>query len=158
MNYYYLKDGKSSDKPVDVKTFMELGLSKSTLVWCEGMSGWQPASDVEELRKMFEANTPPPPPPPPHSFPPPPPSSEPKQKEPTNYLVYSILATLLCCVPTGVVSIVYANKANTSWSMGRYEEAEKATKNARLWLFISIGAGVLTYIVCFILGVFSSLL
>ena len=31
-----------------------------------------------------------------------------------------------------------------------------ATKNARLWLFISIGAGIVTYILCFIFGLFSS--
>ncbi|MCD8166876.1 MAG: CD225/dispanin family protein, partial [Bacteroides sp.] len=33
-------------------------------------------------------------------------------QKPDNYLVWAILSTVLCCLPAGVVSIVYSVKVN----------------------------------------------
>ncbi len=55
-----------------------------------------------------------------------------KQK-PDNFLIWSILSTVLCCLPTGIVAIVYANKVDSLWHAGNHLEAEEAAKNARLW-------------------------
>lgn len=63
-----------------------------------------------------------------------------------NYLVLSILATLLCCLPTGVVGIVYSSQVNTKLAQGDVAGAKKASDNARLWSIISVGAGVLLWL------------
>jgi hypothetical protein len=67
-----------------------------------------------------------------------------------NYLVFSILSTLLCCLPAGVVGIVYSSQVNTKLSQGDYAGAKSASDNARLWSIISAGAGVLWWIFIFI--------
>ncbi len=155
--YYYLLNGKQ-EGPATVDEIAKLGLGKDTLVWRTGMPQWLPIAQVEEL-KVHVAVAPPPPPspgqqpqtPPPHA------AQSCKPSEPTNYLAYSIIATLLCCLPAGIVSIIYANKANSLWSNGAYGEAEKAKNNARIWLFVSIGAGVLSFILIFIVSFLSAL-
>ena len=163
-NYFYLENGAQKG-PVSVEELKHLGLDGNTLVWCKGMKDWQPASEVAELCEALTKDTPPPPPTrmnaaeqrppeiPPHAD-----KSGPKNEEPTNYMVYAILATIFCCLPTGIASVIYANKATTSWTAGRYEEAIDATKKARIWLIISICVGVVSIIIGFIFGVFSALL
>jgi hypothetical protein len=42
------------------------------------------------------------PPPPPPGYPPQPPAGQ----APNNYLVWSILVTLFCCLPLGIVAII----------------------------------------------------
>ncbi len=48
--------------------------------------------------------------------PPPPPSAAPVNIP--NYLVFAILTTVFCCLPAGVVSIVYAAQVNSKVAMG----------------------------------------
>jgi hypothetical protein len=61
---------------------------------------------------------------------------------PSNYLVWSILATLLCCWPIGIVSIVKASQVNGLWNSGRYDEARKASDDAKRWAIISAILGL----------------
>ncbi len=64
-------------------------------------------------------------------------------REPDNYLVWAILSTILCCIPFGIVSIVYSSRVSGLWSSGRYNEAQEAANNAKKWAIISaIAAGV----------------
>jgi hypothetical protein len=73
-----------------------------------------------------------------------------------NYLIPAIVATLLCCLPTGVASIIFATQVNGKLAAGDVEGAVASSKKAKLWLFISIGAGVLLWVVVILLnlGVF----
>ena len=70
---------------------------------------------------------PPPPPPPPQ----PPPYGAPQGgypvQQPDSNLVWGILCTVLCCLPLGIVSIVYASKVSGLWAQGRYAEAQEAS-------------------------------
>ena len=50
------------------------------------------------------------------------------------YLVLSIICTLCCCLPFGIVGIVYAAKINSSMAAGNYEEAKNAAKSAKIWI------------------------
>lgn len=59
-----------------------------------------------------------------------------------NYLVHSILATVLCCLPAGIVGIVYASQVNGKLAAGDIAGAQKASQNARLWTIISVVAGL----------------
>ncbi len=69
-----------------------------------------------------------------------------KQVKPDNFLVWAILSTVICCLPLGIVAIVYENKFDSLWYAERYEEAEDALKKAKMWTYISAGVGILAAI------------
>jgi hypothetical protein len=50
-------------------------------------------------------------------------------------------------LPTGIVSIIYAAKVNSAYEDGNYDEAYKASKNAKTWGLISIGLAVFGFII-----------
>lgn len=62
---------------------------------------------------------------------------------PPTYLGWAIAATLLCCLPAGVVSIVFAASVSSKWAAGDYQGAYRASGNARTWLIVSIVLGVI---------------
>jgi hypothetical protein len=64
-----------------------------------------------------------------------------------NYLVPAILATLFCCLPVGVVSIVFATQVNTKVAAGDIQGAMVASKSAKLWLIVSVSLGLLVWII-----------
>ena len=60
---------------------------------------------------------------------------------PNNYLVWSILVTILCCLPFGIVAIVYSSKVNGYWMAGYQREALEAANNAKIWTIVSAAVG-----------------
>jgi hypothetical protein len=69
---------------------------------------------------------------------------------PENNLVWAILATVLCCLPLGIVAIVKSNQVNTLWFQGFHAEAYQAAEEAKkwaMWSAIAAGALVVLYIV-----------
>ncbi|HKI88150.1 MAG TPA: CD225/dispanin family protein [Draconibacterium sp.] len=79
------------------------------------------------------------------------------QTPPPNYLVWAILTTILCCLPFGIVSIVFASQVNAKYAAGDYDGANKSSKNAKTWAWVSFAvgaAGIIIYaIAIFALGV-----
>ncbi len=71
--------------------------------------------------------------------------------KPNNWLWQSILATVLCCLPFGIVGIVFAAKVDSLYYNKRYAEAERAAKNAKTWTLIAVSAGLLYFIIWLIL-------
>ena len=73
---------------------------------------------------------------------------------PKNWLVESILVTILCCLPVGIVN---AANVNSRFSAGDIEGAERASKEAGKWtkigFFVGIGVTVLYVIFVVVLGV-----
>ena len=67
------------------------------------------------------------------------------------YLVLSILSTLCCCLPFGVVGIVFSAKINSSMAAGNYEEAQKNAKMARIWIIVSFVLGIITWAIYMLL-------
>ena len=63
-----------------------------------------------------------------------------------NYLVFAILSTVFCCLPTGIVSIIYAAQVNTKVAAGDMAGATQASNNAKLWALISFGLGLLSIV------------
>ncbi len=77
-----------------------------------------------------------------------------------NYLVQSILVTLFCCLPFGVVGIVYAAQVNGKLQAGDFAGAQDASANAKKWTMIGfwVGLGVgIIYILVTVLGAMASL-
>jgi hypothetical protein len=74
-----------------------------------------------------------------------------------NWLVEAILVTLLCCLPFGVVGIIFAAQVNTKQQVGDNEGAEKARREAAKWTKIGFWVGlgcILLYILFWlVLGV-----
>lgn len=56
---------------------------------------------------------------------------------PDNHLVWAILSTIFCCLPFGVVSIVYAAQVESLYLQGRYEEAVDKSNKAFKWAIAS---------------------
>lgn len=79
------------------------------------------------------------------------PGAWPGQQEPDNYLVWAILCTVLCCLPFGIISLVYSNKVSGLWAQGRAAEAQEASSNAKKWAIIGAIAGGVTYAIIAIL-------
>lgn len=65
----------------------------------------------------------------------------------------SIVATLFCCLPTGIASIVYSVQARTKSQAGDYAGASQAARNARIWLLVSVVVGVVAIIAYVVLVV-----
>ena len=59
-----------------------------------------------------------------------------------NHLVWAILVTIFCCLPFGIVSIVYAAKVNGLAASGQTGAARDASDNAKMWAWISFGVGL----------------
>jgi len=78
----------------------------------------------------------------------------PAQREPDNYLVWAILCTVLCCLPFGIVSIVYSTRVSGLWAQGRYAEAQSASDSAKKWAIIGAIVGGVIYVIIGILYAF----
>ncbi|HKC36485.1 MAG TPA: CD225/dispanin family protein [Chitinophagaceae bacterium] len=74
-----------------------------------------------------------------------------------NWLVEAILVTILCCLPFGIVGIIFAAQVNNKQQAGDMEGAEKSRKEAAKWTKIGFWVGIAWIIlVClfyFVLGV-----
>ncbi|MBW7905398.1 MAG: CD225/dispanin family protein [Phycisphaerae bacterium] len=66
---------------------------------------------------------------------------QPGQKIP-NYLVPAILTTIFCCLPFGIVSIVYAAQVDSKARTGDVAGAMAASANAKKWAYLSAGFGI----------------
>lgn len=59
------------------------------------------------------------------------------------YLILSIISTVCCCLPFGIVGIVYAAKINTAVNTGDIEGANRAARLAKIWIIVSVVVGVI---------------
>lgn len=59
-----------------------------------------------------------------------------------NYLVFAILTTVFCCLPTGIPAIIYAAQVNGKLLAGDYAGAQAASNNAKIWCWVSFGIGL----------------
>lgn len=75
---------------------------------------------------------------------------------PKNYLLESILVTIFCCLPLGVVGIVFASQVNSKFASGDIDGANQASADAKKWmkwgLITGIAVTVLYMIFIFFMG------
>ncbi len=62
---------------------------------------------------------------------------------PKNWLVESILVTILCCLPLGIVGIINSANVNSKWAAGDYEGAEHSAAEAKKWTKIGFFVGII---------------
>ena len=81
---------------------------------------------------------------------------QPQMQQPiqiNTWMVPSILATIFCCLPFGIVSIVYASKANGALGAGDFQQAQENADKAKLWFWLAFGIGCFTNIIGFVIQV-----
>lgn len=64
-----------------------------------------------------------------------------------NYLVQAILVTVCCCVPFGIVAIVYAAQVNGKVQAGDITAALDYSNKAKMWCWIGFGLGLLANLI-----------
>lgn len=168
-SYYYLDSNNKQCGPVSSVDLLRMGISPQTMVWKQGMSNWMPASSLPELSHLFQSA---PPPPgvgqnqgPVYTYDSTPqypnqsggfnqgsntPYTPPK---PDNYLVWSILVTLFCCLPAGVYAIILSSKVDSLYASGNYDEAQRNADEAKKWCIISAVISLVIGIIYFFIVV-----
>jgi len=61
---------------------------------------------------------------------------------PKTWLAESILVTIFCCLPFGIVGIVHAAKVDTAFNSGNYDGADRASSEAKKWTMIGFWIGI----------------
>lgn len=114
---------------------------------------WQQQDDGTWLRwndgsSSWERSDQPPPPPDAPTMPPMPPmptgggyGAAGGQAVP-NYLVWAILVTIFCFLPTGIVAIVFASQVSSKLAAGDRAGAIEASNKAKTWTIVSAAVGV----------------
>jgi len=64
------------------------------------------------------------------------------QIQPKNYLLESILVTMCCCQPFGIVGIVFASQVNSKYAAGDYLGAQQASNDAKKWVTWGFASGL----------------
>ena len=150
-----------NDNTVGPLTLDELkhtdGLTPETPLWFDGLAGWTTLGQVPGLMEQLAAPAPadstevavagnhptPLTTSPAYTSP----KTEASQaadpgEMPSSCLGWAIFTTVCCCLPAGVVGIIYASKVSTLWRQGRYDEARKAAETAMWWTVGGITAGL----------------
>ncbi len=58
------------------------------------------------------------------------------------WLIPAILATIFCCLPFGIVSIIFASRANSDLSTGNFQQAQMNAAKAKTWFWVAFGVGI----------------
>lgn len=137
----------------DIRAKLASGEFRSDdLGWTEGMTDWRPLGEiVPGVTPTFIA------PPPiradsPRNWAPPAPFAAPHRPlgpKPANHLVGAILATLFCCLPFGIVAIVYASQVDGKYAVGDEAGALDASAKAKKWMWIGFWVGILPMVLWF---------
>jgi hypothetical protein len=73
---------------------------------------------------------------------------------PKNWLVEAILVTIFCCLPFGIVGIVFASQVNSKYSSGDYSGALQASREAGKWTKIGFWLGIAGAVIGILWGAF----
>ena len=167
MEWYYAKHGEKQG-PVSLATLRSMvvtgEVAQTDLVWKKGMADWVPAGQVGEISGVDSE---------PAATPDASPASGSQAPQAEvgiarpvaheripNYLVQSILVTILCCWPFGIPAIISAAKVDGLVARGDIAGAMDASKKAKTWTWVSFGSAmvfVVLYLALIGLGVISEL-
>ena len=152
MKKYFIYQDNQQVGPLTFEELQARNLGRETMVWFDGLAEWKKAGDLLELNDLFQ------------SGPPPVPAgtygaqgsgaqTNPGERpayvpgnygagKPKNWLVESILVTLFCCLPFGIVAIVNAAKVDSRFATGDMDGAVQASAEAKKWTSISFFVGI----------------
>ena len=139
MKKYFYSDGTNNFGPFSIEELKEKEISRETMIWFQELGEWRKAGSIQELNDLFALI--------------PPPITKTNsnynsmenlnnQKPPKTWLVESILVTLFCCLPLGIVGIVNAAKVESRFYAGDIEGANRSSADAKKWTTISFWIGI----------------
>lgn len=137
MNKYFYTDGTEKFGPYSLEELKSCPIDRKTLVWFHPMTEWKPAGSLDELKELFTEQPP--------EFPGttvPPQSAEEKPPMPKSWFVESILITVLCCLPFGIVGLVKASQVETLYYGKQYAASLAASNAAKKWVYWGFGLSV----------------
>jgi len=67
-----------------------------------------------------------------------------------NHLTLAILVTIFCCIPFGIMAIIFAAQVNPRLMEGDYAGATDASKKAAIWCWVSFGVGLVVLLPFFV--------
>lgn len=79
---------------------------------------------------------------------------------PKTWMTESILVTLFCCLPFGIVGIINASKVSSLYTQGNYAALLQASINAKKWTKIGFFIGlavIIMYLLIYSVTIFSIL-
>ena len=146
--WFYSKSGTQLGPVSEGELRSKIGageVSAADLIWKEGMSDWQAAGKIVEfansssvqLRAEDGVQSP---------YVAPSVVTEPLRQgaDIPNYLWQSIVVCFFCCLPLGIVAIVFAAKVNTLRLAGDIPGAMAASASAKKWCVIAAIVGFVT--------------
>ena len=171
MFYYYIDSDGVTLGPVDIEYFKEFNINGNSWVWYEGLPQWVNASTISEIQNYTKDNLP-------VSF------STSTRKDvvditkenyntpnkevisdeeieelhstaPKTWLLESILITVLCCMPFGIVGIIYGSRVGSYWSQGLYAESLEASNKAGFWVRLAVMVTVILWLIYLALWLFT---
>lgn len=127
MSYFICNGPKEG--PFELEDLKHYHLQPDTLVSIDDSGKWQKADEIEELAHLLNHEKE---------------QDAPMQTTmPKTWLVESILATLLCCMPFGLIGLIKAANVSTLYNAGKYAEATVASQEAGKWTKISAAVGII---------------
>lgn len=162
--YYYIDPEANEVGPVEVSFFKEHNINPKSLIWFEGLPMWVEAHTVSQLEKFLNSKEMP-------SFAcsnnfididefkretPYIKTLKDSQKSkyispaPRTWLFESILVTLFCTLPLGIVAIIYSSRVKILWDEGIYAQSVKCSNLAGRWVKISLLVAVIFWLIYFI--------
>ena len=145
--YFYIEEGQQRG-PVAIDQLPEL-ITPQTLVWREGMAEWMIADRIPEVHALLSpagSVTADAPQQPIHTAPPAIPAAPSPlylPAKPNNYLVWSILLTVLCGSVPGMIGIALGITCNQRYAEGDYKGAELASSMAKNCLIVSVALALI---------------
>ncbi len=128
--------------PLSLEQLKDLNLAENTPIWHAGLEEWTTIDKIPEVKALIqrttiveevpitqvsfsnENNT---------------------EKCPPTYMVWAVLSTLCCCLPLGVVAIVFSSQVAPKYRVKDYDGARKASERAALWVILSFVLGLITF-------------
>jgi Interferon-induced transmembrane protein/zinc-ribbon domain len=65
-------------------------------------------------------------------------------KKLSDYLIISIVLTIFCCSPVGLVAIIFAAHGKTKLSKGFFQQALDAAEKSKIFCWVSFGLGLIS--------------
>jgi len=81
-----------------------------------------------------------------------------KPSRPDSNLLWAILSTLFCCLPLGIVSIIYAAKVDSLYGSGDYDGANEASDKALKYAQYSAACFFVLIAIYFVIGLVASVM
>ena len=170
MEYWTIKDDRHAG-PFTAGQLADMGITPDTPVWHEGLPDWVPAREIAEIAAIMVARqnggggdgAPAPA----AQAAPPAPGYAPQQPvyashEPLSMarpvetasddecppapLAWGVVSLILCCMPLGVLAIIFAAQVKPAWRRGDVAKARRASERAQWCVILSMSVGLIAQI------------